>query len=87
MLRYNGETVQKLNERFNLHHAGSEHPFKHGHGKIPCAILLCYHVTKLLKHRKGMEGIKQEQWIHQKRKARYRMDQNTMYILPIWNER
>lgn len=36
MLRYNGETVQKLNERFNLHHAGYEHPFKHGHGKIPC---------------------------------------------------
>ena len=55
--------------------------------KYHVTILLCYHVTKLLKHRKGMEGIKQEQWIHQKRKARYRMDQNTMYILPIWNER
>lgn len=35
MLRCNGETVQKLNERFNLQHAGSEHPFKHVHGKIP----------------------------------------------------
>lgn len=30
-LQYFGETVQKLNERFNLHKTGLKHPSKHGH--------------------------------------------------------
>lgn len=30
-LQYFGETVQKLNERFNLYKTGLKHPSKHGH--------------------------------------------------------
>ena len=33
-LQYVGETVQKLNERFNLHKTGFRHPKKHGHCRI-----------------------------------------------------
>ena len=40
-LLYFAETVQKLNERFNLHKTGFKHPSKHGHQKI-----LCDHFTK-----------------------------------------
>ena len=33
-LQYVGETVQKLNERFNFHKTGFRHPQKHGHCRI-----------------------------------------------------
>ena len=68
-LQYVVKTVQKLNERFNLHKTSFMHPPQHGNCKIFVSNLLREYIkvqkigSKLLEKWKAMGGLKEYQWI------------------------
>ena len=61
-LQYDGETIQKLNERFNLHKTIFKHRLKPVHFKILYFLMECVkglnNRYKLSKKWKGMGGLK-----------------------------